>query len=195
MKSIDFIVGEHRFAYQSNNAHTIRVVSRIDLDAWLVVAAIERGLTIEQGVEVSHIIEENGGVRLTTSAGVITSKIVVLAEGSNGKLSRQVFTKRQANKARLVEAFEEQKTHNQNAPLIFDYTPIQTGVSGYFWDFPTTGNKRSVGYFDANMGKSQRLNIGNLLSKRTNTTEINGHPILQFTPRHNNQIGHVIRGR
>ena len=182
------------FDYKRKHAHTLRIVSRIEFDAWLASKATERGVKIMQGVTVQRISQQDGKCHLQTTIGEIVCRIVVLAEGSNGTLSRQVFPERLARKARLIEAFIPSPS---NAPInaTFDYSQIPAGLPGYYWDFPTPNGQRSVGLFAADMGSDPK---GDLLEKikawhpQLAKPTFKGHPILQFTPRHNNQAGQVI---
>ena len=182
------------FKYKQTNTHTLRIVSRIEFDAWLAAKATERGVKIRQGVTVLRITQTDGYCHLETSVGEVVCRVVVLAEGSNGTLSHQVFPQRLARKARLIEAFIPSAI-NTSTNATFDYSQIKAGLPGYYWDFPTPNGQRSIGLFAADIGSSPKDNLFEKvkawhpeLSKST----FKGHPILQFTPRHDNQAGQVI---
>ena len=192
-----FIVPGWHFRYKSKKNHTLRVISRTAFDDWLRQKVANLGVRVTENCAVTALRQENGVVVLETESGLYNADLVVLAEGSNGSLSQQVFPSRIPNKARLVEAFVQfsDVPHADVKTAVFDYTPICGGISGYFWIFPTPGPESSIGYFDAHMGRTKNANLAQLLRSSLTTQGnalIKGHPILQFTPRHNNQNGQIL---
>jgi flavin-dependent dehydrogenase len=133
---------------------------------------------------------------------VFKAKIVVLAEGSNGTLTKKVFPHRKVKKARLIEAISSSKNDRVRSDSALDFSPIQDGLDGYVWDFPSPdsdGKNKCVGVFDANTHHKGSRSLSNYLfstysalSNHIKREEIYGHPILLFDPKHKNQAGQIL---
>ena len=179
----------NQFEYRSlNSSHTLRVIDRATFDDWLLSKLLAAGVQVRQGVTVTNIQQTATDCLVSTQQGEIKAKVVVLAEGSNGTLSRLAFPGRKPNKARLVEWYTDENNLTPGQ-AVFDYSPINKNINGYYWDFPSISGLRAKGFFDSTIGNGS---IGSLAALAPNGQVVGGHPILQFTPRHNNQNGRIL---
>lgn len=201
-ENILFRSGDFEFAFSNSNQHTLRIIRRLEFDLWLNKKARQRGITILEEVVVIDIHPTENFVQVLTPTTTFKAKIVVLAEGSNGTLTKKVFPHRKVKKARLIEAISSSKNDRVRSDSVFDFSPIQNGLDGYFWDFPSPANdgqNNCVGVFDANTHHKTPRSLSNYLfsnypdfSKQIKREEINGHPILLFDPQHRNQAGQIL---
>ena len=121
-----------------------RVVRRIELDHALARAAIERGMTIEQGVRVRSIEERADGVVLETTRGALRASIVVGADGVASVVRRSMNLGPDRFRAQAVEVDTDARRDDLPSDLLgFDVT--DPSVPGYAWDFPTiVGGSRRI---------------------------------------------------
>ncbi len=167
-----------RFAFQGRGLdmqitgrHILRVISRKDFDAWLAAKAVERGITISEGVSVKSITTRASGMSVSTDQGDFTARAVVGADGSGGIVRRSVLPHAPFQSARALEVYTPQNGNGSQAEeeASFDFSLMPDGLSGYIWDFPTQSNgrpSRCRGIFESSLpsGK-QRPSLKGLLAE------------------------------
>jgi menaquinone-9 beta-reductase len=185
--------------------HTINVrgepifitIHRADLDAYLADRVRELGVEIREDEAAQNIQIDEEGVTVTTNQCVYRTKAVVGADGAKG-LTRRMLNRRQ-KPSQVARTLEIIQPSVENAPLftekyaVFDFTPIQTHLQGYFWDFPAWVNGEpsfNRGVYDARMfNDKSRANLPQILEKEllylgaaTENQKPDGHPIHWFSP-------------
>lgn len=153
------------------------MVRREQFDDFLVKKAVERGVTLKTNCLVNDI---NNDV-VKTSLGDFVAKIIVLAEGSSGKLLKKINIKTNNNLAAALE-YEHMQTHD-DAELQIDFNQNKTG---YAWVFPKSdGLSIGVGRFAQTKKIESESGLPAQLKKylQTNTvseidkTKWHGHPV------------------
>jgi geranylgeranyl reductase family protein len=108
------------------------LVMRDQFDAFLARKAQEAGATILEETRATHWEQEPAGVRVYTSAGTFTAKVVIAADGGQG-LSRRVFQLKPPGISIHAEIpLEPQYRSLAARPIVwFGHPP-----GGYAWCFP-----------------------------------------------------------
>lgn len=176
--------------------HMLRIVRRDEFDAWLVSAARQRGVQIQEGVRVRAIDPGPDEVRIETDAGTYSAQVVVGADGSNGVSRRAAFPSHRMHAGRALEILTPRTEGGLHQPdeAYFDFLPVTDGIGGYLWDFPTQVRgqaKRCWGIYDANLpAHGRRVPLADPLSfemqrhgLELSDYEMEGHPIRWFSPR------------
>ncbi len=158
--------------------------------------------------EVTDFQVDEHGVSVTTGKAEYRVQALVAADGSKGvvrqRLNRQSRRQQIAEKeipllqvARLLETI---LPADHSSPLFsehyaeFDFTPVDAGLQGYCWDFPSwvRGEPNyNRGIYDARVAlRRPRADLPGLLGgylesrqPKAGSTEIEGHPIHWFSPR------------
>jgi flavin-dependent dehydrogenase len=119
------------------NEQTIgRVVRRFEFDAALLDHVRARGVRVRDGVTLKQMVRQNGGWRLETSAGPLSVRAVVGADGVGSTVRRSAGIAKGRYHAQVVEV--DTAWCDSDAPedlLSFDVS--DTDLTGYAWDFPT----------------------------------------------------------
>ena len=137
--AITFVYDDLAFTFRMKNI--FRVVRREEFDAALAGCARERGVELREGEAVVDIARDGAGVSVQTKNGVYRAKIVIGADGANSVVRQKLGLVRWDRIARLIEILTPADA--TRAPefvehtAVFDFTPIQRGVQGYYWDFPS----------------------------------------------------------
>ncbi|MEO6713678.1 MAG: geranylgeranyl reductase family protein [Mycobacteriales bacterium] len=79
-----------RYTKSSRGGPVFALVMRADFDAALVDLAVAAGAQLRSGVLVRSLSEAEGVVSLSTSAGPITARVVVGADGTSGRTTSYV---------------------------------------------------------------------------------------------------------
>ena len=135
---------------------------------------------------------------METDQDIYCAKAVVGADGSNGVTRRLVsYGAGTSRTARAVDVFQPVQSWEmlpQRPEIIFDFTPVQAHLQGYFWQIPMELDGLSYenrGVYDADFySQRKRANrpailaasIGKLADE-LDETEIEGNPIHLFSPR------------
>ena len=174
------------------------VFNRIEFDAYLAEQARRRGVIIQGNEAVERLKFGSARVEVKTSHGVYQAKAVVGADGSKGITRRIVGRHNSGNKvARVLETIRQtdaDRAHFQEHFAVFEFTPVDQGLQGYFWDFPSRveGQPRfNRGVYDARfITENKRAKLSEILKSEINNLEGNvgevvfqGHPIHLFSPR------------
>jgi geranylgeranyl reductase family protein len=200
--SVPFVrVRETRMSFQeltlSSKQDSIFLVARRDeFDAWLSSSAEDRGVEIHEGEPVTSIDTDSDGVTVTTSQGEYRAKILVGADGSKGMVRRSVGLQDRGHVARLLEVLTPE---SRSAPEFqeqfsnFDFTPMTSGLQGYYWDFPSLIDGEPYmnrGVFDARIiSQRPRARLKDILAESMAAHdrsladyELKGHPLRWFSP-------------
>ena len=182
---------------EKDGEYAFRTIQREEFDVWLAGKALQRGFRIEQGVKVTRMTQEHEQIRLETSQGVYTAKVVVGADGSNSMVRRAIIPLEKAHSARTLEVvtpwLPDGSFHIQQDSY-FDFWVVAEGIRGYTWDFPALRNGEMVrvrGVYDANTGgREPRLTLMKALEEELRRHgldlreyKVEGHPIRWFEPK------------
>jgi flavin-dependent dehydrogenase len=156
IRQVDLIFGSERISFPVGDEWGVDAYyapRRTVLDAALLDAALEAGVTFISGLSVTSVLRAEGGrvagVSVRTSEGdaSISAQQVVGADGTNSRIAREV-----------------------EAPTLFSSKPTNSVVYSYFHGIPTSGydfrflDHRNVGLIPTNDGLSL-LFVGGPLSE------------------------------
>lgn len=140
-------VSEATFAYRGRWSRTrhspaplLTMVNRSDFDAALLAAAAEAGATIRPGEVVSRLAEDGPGhIRVDSSTGALRARVVVGADGTNGRTGRHVgVVLGQVDVGLEVELVMPPSQHGSWTDRIhLDWGPL---AGSYGWVFPKRGH-------------------------------------------------------
>lgn len=128
------------------------VVRRFDFDHLLVKAVRQRGVPVAEGTAVTDVSADPDGVTVTLAGGDrLRAKAVVAADGMRSKVARQLWASHGDRRptARLLQG---DVPGHADPRLVFDFSELGSGWSGYVWVFPTVKDGRptsNVGIFEA----------------------------------------------
>jgi menaquinone-9 beta-reductase len=196
-------VDDVRLVYGDRTIHVrgrpqFLVFHRADFDAYLAREARRAGADIRENEAVQKMDVDETGVTIWTSKGSYRSLMVVGADGAKGIARRSLHTHDTPTRvARLLEILHPagpSAPHFLDRFALFDFTPVEDDLQGYYWEFPAYVNGRTHfnrGVFDARIIRDQpRANLKRVLqvSMQVGGTtgepgEIAGHPIHWFSPR------------
>jgi menaquinone-9 beta-reductase len=181
-----------------------RVVRRDEFDEWLCGCVKQRGVTVREGEAVTEVRPGPDGVSVTTTAGEYQAKVLVGADGSKSLVRRRLGLAGRAQAgdppkvARLLEVLtpEDAATTREfvEGSAVFDFTPLASGVQGYYWDFPSLIRGRAFmnrGVYDSRAAPAApraalKPVLAGQLARRgrsLDSVELKGHPIHWFDPR------------
>ncbi len=197
------VVRDARFIYKNRTVHVygnpeIVIFNRPEFDQYLAETARRRGAVIHENEKVVSLVRDSDGVTVTSEKAVYRAQVVVGADGSRGVTRNELVSAKASTRvARLLESVH---SANENAPqfedeyAIFDFTPANSELQGYTWDFPSRVNglpHHNRGIYDARMSKKRvKASLPALLNRSLtekgspkNEVRIEGHPIHWFSPR------------
>jgi flavin-dependent dehydrogenase len=137
----------------------VRVVRRDDFDADLVAQARARGIEVREGEGVARFNVTGGRVEVLTSAGrTLEARVLVGADGAGSLVRRHLaattgFERRPLRLSRL----ELPQPARLPTTMIYDYTPLASGLRGYVWIFPVPGGRINVGVMHDPSGTGAEL--------------------------------------
>ncbi len=196
-------VNELHFRYQDRvfSAHgspLLLVFERAILDEYLLSQARQRGLQVQENERVLSINSNDQGVQVKTDQGVYLAQVVVGADGSKG-ISRKLVGNGSGTSrtARTLEIFSPQADFKQLSKppeVVFDFTPVQAALQGYFWRIPIEIDGKSYenrGVYDSRFyAHKERAALPKILAEHfrelgeeLDLSQIEGHPIHLFSPR------------
>jgi geranylgeranyl reductase family protein len=187
------VYGRYSISFKGNPV--FRIVRRDEFDHWLVRKVEEKGVTVRQGEAVLDVTTHDDYVEVRTSKSIIRSKVLVAADGSRSTIRSKLKWDDESRVARLLEILtaEEPQAHVEfrQAQAVFDFTPADNGLQGYYWDFPSYVKGEAFmnrGVFDSR-ARPERPKVdlvGELrasLAKRQRDLDdykLKGHPIRWF---------------
>jgi menaquinone-9 beta-reductase len=122
--------------------NVIKIVRRERFDAALVAAARGRGIQIREGITFTTLRRESDCIVLETDQGEIRAKAVVAADGAKSTVRRHAGLEGPSRICRAVEILtpENPETNQgfRDHRGVFDFTAIEQGLQGYYWDFPSS---------------------------------------------------------
>ena len=174
--------------------NVVRIIRRQAFDARLVTLARERGIEMREGMPLTGLQRVADGVLLQTPGGSIEARAVVGADGAKSAVRRWMKLPPRSSPpavSRLLEVLTPEDGQisgefRENF-VLFDFTPLDKGVQGYAWDFPSYVDGRATmnrGIFDSRI-LPQRPRAGLVpalaahLAARGRTLadgELQGHP-------------------
>jgi flavin-dependent dehydrogenase len=161
----------------------------------LVKCGESRGIEVRQGEAAIEVVAESQGIKVTTESDIYMAKVLVVADGANSFVKRQLKWSNGSRIARLLEILTpenaEERFEFREGVAVFDFTPMMKGLQGYYWDFPNLVNGKPTmnrGVFDSHIHPDiPRIHLKDefevQLSKRgRNLSEyqLKGHPIHWF---------------
>lgn len=171
------------------------VFNRRELDAYLAAEARRRGIRLHENEALQDFQVDEGGVTAESERRSYRAQVLVGADGSKGRLRAHFNrTERRSRTARLLETIhpgQVEASHFQERCAIFDFTPVDRELQGYFWDFPAYIEGQpsfNRGIYDARMVRARpRASLMVLLRQgldglRAAPGEVRGHPIHWFSP-------------
>jgi menaquinone-9 beta-reductase len=173
------------------------VFQREALDNYLAHQARERGIIIQEGETVKKLHWDGRWMEVVTNRCRYYAKAVVGADGSKGEARRLVYGRHSS--ARVGRTLEVVGHASEKDPkfieryALFDFTPVQDGLQGYFWDFPSRPDGQACfnrGLYDARMDPRRSRAVmpkilnSSLAALQTDpdNVELGGHPIHWFSP-------------
>src|SRR5690606_33562472 len=99
------------------------------------------GVPVRQGEAVKEITNRDEYVEVVTERATFHARVVVAADGSRSFVRRKLKWDDDSRVARLVEVLtpEDPAAHTgfRDGVAVFDFTPMDDGLQGYYWDFPS----------------------------------------------------------
>jgi menaquinone-9 beta-reductase len=193
VREVRLLYEDKSFAFLGNPA--FRVTRRDEFDHWLVQQVEARGVTVRQGEGVTDVSVEDDYVAVVTERSTIHAKVVVAADGSRSFVRRRLKWDDDSRVARLLEVLTPEDGRRQvefrDGIAIFDFTPMNDGLQGYYWDFPSYVQGESYmnrGVFDSRARPDkEKADLPGVLATSLEERErkleeypLKGHPIRWF---------------
>lgn len=193
----NFEVKEARLLYRGKSYSfygnpVFRIVRRDEFDHWLVQIAEKLGVPVRQGEAVKEITSRDEYVEVVTERATFHARVVVAADGSRSFVRRKLKWDDDSRVARLVEVLtpEDPAAHTgfRDGVAVFDFTPMDDGLQGYYWDFPSFVKGvpfMNRGVFDSRARPEKpKADLKKVLAegmaerdRRLEDYELKGHPI------------------
>lgn len=194
------LIREMRMVYQDRvftirDDPVLRIVRRDEFDHWLVQQGEQQGVIIRQGEAVKAITPRTNYVEMVTEQVTFHAKVVVAADGSRSFVRQKLKWGGETRTARLLEVLTPEVADKQiefrEGIAIFDFSQMNSGVQGYYWDFPSLVKGQPFmnrGVFDSRTWvKRPRVSLKQAFQKalvkrerNLNDYELKGHPIYWF---------------
>ena len=131
----------HGRSYSFYGDPVFRIVRRAEFDQWLARTAEKLGVQVREGEAVKEVNPHDEYVEVVTEKDTYHAKVVVAADGSRSFVRRKLKWDDDSRVARLVEVLTPedpaaQPEFRENV-AVFDFTPMDDGLQGYYWDFPS----------------------------------------------------------
>ncbi len=129
----------------------VDVIRREEFDADLVAQAREQGVIVVEGEAVlSHEVDLGRGVvSVTTSEGRrAQARVLVGADGAGSRVRKVLLGNDARPSARPLRLFKLEIPAHRRFPsdeMIYDFSPMDSGLRGYVWLFPVEGGRLNVG--------------------------------------------------
>jgi geranylgeranyl reductase family protein len=126
-------------AQSQRQQRLFRVVRREELDFALLRAAAARGVVTREGEAVRALTRLPDAIGLTMSNGDrLLAAIVIGADGARSHVRRALLPQSSIADVRRFVALEILTPgHDDPNTARFDFSPIDAGLSGYAWHFPS----------------------------------------------------------
>lgn len=208
----NFVVREakivyHNYSFSFKGNPVFRIVRRDEFDHWLVQKVEEKDVAVRQGEAVQSVTPTDDYVEVKTNKSVIRAKVLVAADGSRSTVRSKLKWDDESRVARLLEILtpEDPQQHIEfrESQAIFDFTPTEDGLQGYYWDFPSYVDGEPVmnrGVFDSR-ARPERPKVDLVGELRQSLAErqrdlddykLKGHPIRWFDKKGKYAIPRVL---
>lgn len=197
----------HEKSYSFYGDPVFRIVRRDEFDHWLVITAEKLGIRVHQGEAVTDISPKADYVEVVTERTTYHATVVVGADGSRSFVRRKLKWEDESGVARLIEVLTPEnpsaEPEFQEGIAIFDFTPMDDGLQGYYWDFPSYVNGQAYmnrGVFDSRtQPEKPKADLKEVLSESMAERErsmddykLKGHPIRWWDRRGRFSQPHVL---
>ncbi len=192
-----FEVKEARLVYRGQSYSfygdpVFRIVRRDEFDQWLARTAEKRGVQLREGEAVKEITPRDEYVEVVTERAVYHAQVLVGADGSRSFVRRKLKWDDDSRVARLVEVLTPEDPaatpEFREAVAVFDFTPLDDGLQGYYWDFPSFIKGQAYmnrGVFDSRARpEKDKADLKEILggemaerNRELDDYELKGHPI------------------
>jgi geranylgeranyl reductase family protein len=141
-----FAVKEVRLVYRDKSYAfygdpVFRIVRRDEFDHWLVRTAEALGVRVRQGEAVTEITPHDDYIEVVTERTTYHAQVLVGADGSRSFVRRKLKWDDDTGVARLIEVLTPENAdvtpEFRDGVAVFDFTPMDDGLQGYYWDFPS----------------------------------------------------------
>ncbi|HZQ11083.1 MAG TPA: NAD(P)/FAD-dependent oxidoreductase [Anaerolineae bacterium] len=187
--------------------NVFQIVRREEFDAALLNEAEARGIQICQGVTVCDVRRGEHGVTLLTDTGGMKCRVVVAADGANSVIRQKLGLVRSDRISRLIEILTPVDATSApefvNHTAVFDFTPLERGVQGYYWDFPSYKNGQAMmnrGLFDSRVRSDRpRAELKPVFKEalqgrgfELGDWKLEGHPERWFDPKEAHSVPNIV---
>ncbi|MBC8132764.1 MAG: FAD-dependent monooxygenase [Deltaproteobacteria bacterium] len=144
---------------------SVDVVRREEFDADLVAQARARGIRVVEGEGVaSHEVDgARGLVSVTTSQGRrLNARVLVAADGAGSRIRKHLLAGDPHLPSRPLRLFKAEipAPRQFGDQMIYDFSPMDSGLRGYVWLFPVEGGRLNVGAMHT---PTRKLGSGDIL--------------------------------
>ena len=208
----NFEVKEARLVYEDKSYSLygnpiFRITRRDEFDHWLVQVAEKLGVQVRQGEAVTAITPHDDYVEVVTDAKMYRATVLVAADGSRSFVRRKLKWDDDSRVSRLVEVLTPEDPRTQpefrDAVAVFDFTYMQDGLQGYYWDFPSYVDGKPYmnrGLFDSRARPEKpkadlKQTLRDALDKRERDLDdykLKGHPIRWWSRNGKFAVPHVL---
>jgi menaquinone-9 beta-reductase len=193
VREVQLVYEDKRYMLQANPA--FRITRRDEFDHWLARVGQEKGIELHENEAVKQIELREDYVEVTTDRGLYHAQILVGADGSRSMVRSRLKWDDDSRVARLLEVLtpedSQRQVEFQDGIAVFDFTPMKSGLQGYYWDFPSYVQGQPYmnrGVFDSRArperDKADLVELlDNAMAKRDRHLQdykLKGHPIRWF---------------
>lgn len=173
-----------------------RVVNREQFDYFLFRSARQRGVRVQDGEGIEHVLPTRDEVIVHTSRNEYRAKVLIAADGANSTVRGQLGLSRVGRVMAAMELHAPQAdvsvpslVHNM---AIVDLSLMNQGVPGYGWVFPAAvagPRPLSVGIAVAPFGRGESAPVRDAFASwlatiglDLSTFKVKAHPSLRYEP-------------
>jgi geranylgeranyl reductase family protein len=183
-----------------------RVISREQFDYFLLQSARQRGVTVQDGEAVDHVLPTPDEVIVRTSRDEYRTKILIAADGANSTVRSRLGLNRAGRVMAAMELHvplaDISVPNLEDNMALIDMRLMNRGVPGYGWVFPAVaaGSRlRSVGILAAPFGRGGGTPLREAFASwlatiglDINAFEAKSYPSLRYDPQAACSQHHVL---
>jgi geranylgeranyl reductase family protein len=122
----------------------VNVIRRVEFDASLVEQVRARGVEVRCDAPVEALTVGNEAVTVRLGNGSeLRARVVIGADGAASVVRKHLTGNAKALPHRLI--MHELPATLSDTAMVYDFTPMTTGMRGYLWVFPVSGGRANVG--------------------------------------------------